>query len=315
MLSADTREGPAMNANSSVTIRRRLGFTLVELLTVIGIIILLIGILLPVVAAVRKSAAKADSQQLITNLASAIERYRADFAAYPGPIPNGAYNASGVAPTFGGTTATENMVFGIVGGWEPGTMPPVSSNFPNDTADNRPPTIGQGPMSHNPVVTARRRVPAYYDIDLGGNMWRKNAAGNFDPYNPTFATPAPWGAPDSGAPEFVDKFPEPLPILYLRANVGTGGVVSMNNTTNYNASHLEPYRRPPVPGFKGDFVFDNTDPDHFPTMVDYFRNPAVGTPNMPATYQARQKDGFWLIGAGPDRRFGTKDDQTNFGSF
>src|SRR5205085_2333742 len=43
-----------------------------------------------------------------------------------------------------------------------------------------------------------------------------------------------------------------------------------------------------------------------PSPGKYFRNPGVTT-------EVRQKDGFWLIGAGPDRKFGTRDDQTNFG--
>src|SRR6187200_2999400 len=64
------------------------GFTLVELLVVIGIIVLLVGILLPVVSGIKKSAYGAASAQQIQRLTSAIEAYSADHRAYPGPLSN-----------------------------------------------------------------------------------------------------------------------------------------------------------------------------------------------------------------------------------
>jgi prepilin-type N-terminal cleavage/methylation domain-containing protein len=64
------------------------GFTLIELLVVIGIILILLGILLPVVAAVRTSARVADTQRQISNIASSIDRYFAEFGAYPGVFSN-----------------------------------------------------------------------------------------------------------------------------------------------------------------------------------------------------------------------------------
>src|SRR5437016_4168683 len=64
------------------------GFTLVELLVVIGIIAILIGILIPVVGHVRITGHVADSKNFISQLQGAVERYHTDFGAYPGPVSN-----------------------------------------------------------------------------------------------------------------------------------------------------------------------------------------------------------------------------------
>src|SRR5438874_8107524 len=68
--------------------RHRGGFTLIELLVVIGIILLLVGILIPVVGRVQKSAKAASTQSLIAQIAGAIEQYQHTFNSYPGPLTN-----------------------------------------------------------------------------------------------------------------------------------------------------------------------------------------------------------------------------------
>ena len=68
--------------------RRRRAFTTIELLVVIGIIVALIGILIPVVGKVRESAKSADNAAWVQQLGGAIEQYHTDFRAYPGPLTN-----------------------------------------------------------------------------------------------------------------------------------------------------------------------------------------------------------------------------------
>jgi prepilin-type N-terminal cleavage/methylation domain-containing protein len=315
----------------------RRAFTLVELLVVIGIIVILIGILLPVVNQVRQSAWRADTQSAISNLAGAVERYRQDFGAYPGPISTTAFDtADGQATSYGpdtlsggspsaGMTTSENLVLGLLGGWEPAAAVGGPASYV-------PAKVGNGPVTHSPVVTARRRSPAYADHVPGtsiqtawgpGGTWERNAISlkSDQPYNSMDRT---------DIPEFMDRFPSPMPIIYLRARAGAASYSSngnMNKDTQYNPAHLHPYVAPdtgqgpggtaraPVgptpssfPGYSTPNVRD------FPSVEAYFRNPGVGNDSQPATWQVRQKDGFWLISAGPDRKFGTKDDQTNFGS-
>ncbi len=62
---------------------RRRGFTLIELLTVIAIISLLIGVLVPAVSAARNSAKKASTQNLIESIGKGCEMFQRDFERYP----------------------------------------------------------------------------------------------------------------------------------------------------------------------------------------------------------------------------------------
>jgi len=69
---------------------RRPGFTLVELLTVIAIIILLIGILIPALSAARTQAKQASTTGLLRSLDAGCEMFHGDFQHYPqsrGPNP------------------------------------------------------------------------------------------------------------------------------------------------------------------------------------------------------------------------------------
>jgi prepilin-type N-terminal cleavage/methylation domain-containing protein len=74
------------NRKSQVTYRQSPGFTLVELLIVIGIIALLISILLPAVSKVRIAGQKVATQNTINRLVQGCEAYFQDFNAYPGPF-------------------------------------------------------------------------------------------------------------------------------------------------------------------------------------------------------------------------------------
>jgi len=62
---------------------KKQGFTLIELLTVIAIIGILAGIIIPSVGAVRNSAKKAKTQAMFSQWASAIELFRQDYGYYP----------------------------------------------------------------------------------------------------------------------------------------------------------------------------------------------------------------------------------------
>ncbi|MEO0795052.1 MAG: prepilin-type N-terminal cleavage/methylation domain-containing protein [Verrucomicrobiota bacterium] len=62
---------------------RRDGFTLIELLTVVAIIGILAGILIPAVGGAKKSALKTQSRAQFSGWATALEQYKAEYGHYP----------------------------------------------------------------------------------------------------------------------------------------------------------------------------------------------------------------------------------------
>ena len=142
-------------AQAAARLRRRgsrlySGFTLVELLVVIGIIVLLVGILLPVVNGVRKSAYAAASAQQINRLMSAIENYNSDYRAYPGPLSNDQVILQTDLPDkiVGKVTMSENLVLGLLGGLK---LPASASVGGKPEYDETRIASRLGPMSLNPL--------------------------------------------------------------------------------------------------------------------------------------------------------------------
>jgi prepilin-type N-terminal cleavage/methylation domain-containing protein len=63
--------------------RDRRGFTLVETLTAISIILILAGMLMPIIGAVQRQAKKARSQLLFSNISNAFDQYKSEYGRYP----------------------------------------------------------------------------------------------------------------------------------------------------------------------------------------------------------------------------------------
>jgi prepilin-type N-terminal cleavage/methylation domain-containing protein len=277
----------------STTHRRpRGGFSLVELLLVIAIIGVLIAILVPTVTSMRKTAQAASSQQAISTLSSAIDRYFTDFRAYPGVFSNDVIAAGGpkllvpsgptmlTAPSVAGflpgnITQSENLVLSLLGGLN---VNPAGTTFVYD-----PDLVGGGARSLNPM---KPKTFAPYAESGEAQIGPK-------PY----VVYAGVGSTNSHIPEFLDAYgSETMPVVYLRARVGAQFPVGSGNTFQYDPIELDDY------GFMFGAGKDFVD------AAAYLTHPSI--PNTPVN-----KDGYILIAAGKDRKYGTKDDLTNFGSF
>ena len=322
----------------------RNGFTLVEMLTVIGIIVLLVSILLPVVSSVRTKGHVADTQAMLARIATGIESYYADFKAYPGPLHNGQIFAGGGTPPAPAitllnppppppgrpalsfvpekVTQSENLVLGLLGGLK---MNATGSGLTFDFQ-----ALGSGPMSLNP--RAPKKYRSYMDkVSLSEGDYRDESG----------------DADDSALPEFVDRFPSPMPILYMRANVGASGIVSdklpIATQQQYDLKQIQAYTLDepgrtigegreapsdedlrPRPGANAPItdrikhglrqvrptatIIDP--PPSTPSGLQYFYPydlyGFMRHPSMANT--PRQKDSYILISAGADRIYGTRDD-------
>jgi prepilin-type N-terminal cleavage/methylation domain-containing protein len=301
--------------------RTRRGFTIIELLVVIGIIVVLLGILLPVVNAVRKQAQKADTSAEITKIAEAIHNYYQDYRSFPGPVPDAniyGFNttvttlASGT-PSLTITNITElsssqNLVLGLIGGLtNTGTVAAPAYSYPLTAASTPGGLVSLGPQSLN-LLNPMQGKP-YFDVaptDLANN-----GAGAYVSW--TTANVTITGLALSAVPEFMDHFSNQHPIIYLRARVGGTTICDASGSSQYYSKEMSPYwiggsnvvPTVPTPGtpFPTQPDANNGNTQLWTSATTFFNNPAINDNVTP-----RSKDSFILISAGYDGVYGTSDD-------
>lgn len=100
----------ACTPSHAPAIRARGGFSLTEMLVVIGIIALLLGILLPALSAVQERARKTETENLLNEFGKACETFQQQFGFYPGLVPEAILANS---PLISGT---ENALLHLCGG-------------------------------------------------------------------------------------------------------------------------------------------------------------------------------------------------------
>ena len=186
---------------------------MVELLVVIGIIVILMSILIPAVGRVQIQARTADSRNQISKISAALENYFKDYHAYPGADPECLSSTPRRPPTppDGPVTMKENMVLGLCGGWDIAPGGPPNAQYTEAS-------VGKGPVSFHPNPTKQKRSPPYIDPTPGQLTPVANA-------NNQWGTNGKTGQTDSVIPEFMDKFQDPRPILYMRANTAAPNVI------------------------------------------------------------------------------------------
>lgn len=310
------------------------GFTLIELLVVIGIIAVLMSILIPVISKVRTAGFDAATTHRMQAIMSAIDAYYQANNAYPGPLADDEiYTATGnkTSPTAvnqknagkmpPGVTSTENLTLGVLGGavLTPNTNSLGAVNN-QPSIDFDPNAVGNGPTNFNVLAQGKKYGP-YAEAKACG--LENNATAPWLPWSDSAHNPAVAHSAlyhDTPIPEFTDAFPDPMPILYVRAMGGNSATVSIPGAPTqtgaastaadkavWDSGQLQAYPFPAVDTQNGQQYSSAPDADtlsDFPKPYYYFTQGADHlTP--------RQRGGYLLIVAGKDRKYMTHDDRIN----
>ncbi len=307
--------------------REKTGFTLVELLTVLAIVAMLVGLLIPSLNLVRNTAKEAKQKVQLTEIGLALTAFRNDHGDYPPSnwlIPPGDYcGAQKLAEALLGwdllgfhpKSAWRADGFDASGGalsYDPGKTRDIDVDGVLDTFNER-----KGPYLELATTNAFR---------LGNNPARQDPEGLFP--NSTPLNPDRYVICDSFGVKKVTIAPgvtakAGTPILYYRANTASKTIVPPPPTPFfqriYNVSDNMPLttqltsiadgQAHKLGNVAGGYEFFYGNPTAPVPVIGYIQDPKVTARPWPY-----RPDSYLLISAGIDGIYGTSDDICNFGN-
>lgn len=281
----------------------RRGFTITELLVAIGIIVLLIGILLPALAKALGNAKKSQTQSTLNEFAKAVEAFHQEFGYYPGLIPEATLASD---PKI---SSTENALLHLMGGAVASDDPAYSTFTAGWTAY----TIGSGANSFSFKVNVN-------EIGKGPRIAGKQYPPFFAPKSDEFSAAPGQVAGVSGSDAPIVDLPDLLdawgqPVLYFRSLREVGSLTGNVQNAQFSIVSNAPYVLATALGelektqetsllnpASGVSSVDDT-------LAQILRSPAFGGTGNSALVQAGTARGrFALISAGPDGIFFSKND-------
>jgi prepilin-type N-terminal cleavage/methylation domain-containing protein len=312
--------------------RKKSGFTIVELLTVLAIITMLVGLLVPALNLVKNIAKETKQRAQLTTIGLALSAFRNedDFGDYP--------PSSWVTPPAepGDYCGAQKLAEALLG-WDLVGVHP-DTHWQADGKNNKPYMTGgvlYAPDQYffydttNPIEMDKRISP-YLELAtanafrLGVNPNRPDPEGLFDnplPLAPlngdTFVICDVFGVKkinitQPGPPVTVYKsFMAGTPILYYRANTSGKTVREIYNVRDNvplttQLKSIADGKDHPLGNFARGYEF-------------FYGNPATGVigyiqdPKITASPRPYRPDSYLLISAGLDGLYGTEDDIRNFG--
>jgi prepilin-type N-terminal cleavage/methylation domain-containing protein len=286
------------------------GFTIVELLTSIVIIALLLGLLLPSLAKIRRSAKEAAQKAQFTTIDTAIEAFKQDYGDYP---PSDLTDGAGSGISYCGASKLVEALLGFdLRGFNPTTV--WSYNGCRDTA-----VPCNDPVYSSTDPNLRERKGPYLDAAKTsvfhiGDLYPNYATAPLDPANLLICDVFGVKKIKDTSGKIVNAG---TPILYYRANTNYKGLVCPVSQINAAKSVYNYYDNLDILSLG---VLPNLTAPHKMYGI-YFCNPSykiVDTRVAPwivgstTTYWPNRPDSYILISAGADHNFGTEDDILNF---
>ena len=259
---------------------RRRGFSLVELMTVIAVLGLLMSIIVPALGKASVSAKVARTKTLFDAIAKGIEMYRSD-----GTLEND-YPPSRIGdPNNITVEGAQTLLWGLAGSDLLGT--PGFGSDPNE-----------GPYAHGYVCSVCNSASPPSTIHLQSLHYVDGTGKPVHSRRGPFVDVSKAVVILSGTnipPVLTDDFGQA--ILYFKANRTQTGLARYNRGDNAS--------------FLGAALNPATDPNAF---MQFIWNTQIGTPNVlnNTLYRPHNYDSYILISAGPDKKYGTADDITNY---
>jgi type II secretory pathway pseudopilin PulG len=281
--------------------RSRRAFTITELLVAIGIIVLLIGILLPALAKALGNAKRSQTSSTLQEFAKAIEAFQQEFGYYPGIVPED------VLASDPRISSTENAILHLMGG----AVGEDDPNYGSFTTGWTVITLGTGGKTFSLKVNG-------FEIGKGPRIAGKQYAPFFSPKSDEFSVAAGQVGGITGNDPVAIELPDVLdawgtPVLYFRAAREVGALVGPVASARFNLETNAPYVRSTGLGDLGKSQEasllnpeSDVEPDEFATLAQFIRNPAFGASNAPLQGTGRGK--FALVSAGPDGIYFSKND-------
>ena len=211
--------------------RRLRAFTLVELLVVIGIIALLVGILLPALAAVNVAAKNTRTTSTLTEFSKACDLFQQEHGFYPGVFSEEelADWGGGIPPLSG----TENALLHLMGGY----LSPTDPNYASTSG-----VVIQHPGTGKEIKVVDKNNDGVADgLGDGPIINGKRFSSYYAPAGDALAVTRGQAGPVAiDIPDVLDAWGQP--IIYVRRARGIGPLVDApGNPAQFYSESMTPY--------------------------------------------------------------------------
>jgi prepilin-type N-terminal cleavage/methylation domain-containing protein len=306
--------------------REKTGFTLVELLTVLAIVAMLIGLLIPSLTMIRNTARRAKQKSQLTEIGLALTAFRNDYGDYPPSYwhPINSPDYCGAQKLAEALLGWDLLGFHPRSAWRADGYDGLALNGPltydpdqvrDNDVDGIPDTYGErkGPYLELATTNAFR---------LCNNPVRQDPDGLF--INPTTQlNPDRYVICDSFGVRKITIAPGETakagtPILYYKANTSSKNInlMPLNNRIydardNQRLVELGSLTKDGTPGTP--HPLEQFVGGDYPVFYDYDYKGGIRDPKVTARPWPYRPDSYILISAGADGLYGTEDDICNFG--